>query len=300
MHRLMGRLTPARHGLRRAARPGHGRYVALILLVALVMAGVIAAMKGFRTDEGKELGDVIIGKIKEACARWSSKWERPRRTGAAHSARLSVTLSPPGPVLAEPARLGDPFRGRDETFRTTSLWSPPGRPLRRESPPRIAEPLRHACTSAMPRRVTSSPRPVMGSCRGGDSRPGRYPSRSGPQGMCALVVTQNAPTFARSPCRSAPTRCARSGSKPPKIGIRAGHLAIWGPNVTHIGSKPPNMGQDCPARHGRQRSRQLRPRRAVLEELNGFLAGARPTHPDRCGCSGRGVRALGERLHPGT
>jgi hypothetical protein len=27
---------------------------------------VVAAMKGFRTDEGKELGDVIIGKIKEA------------------------------------------------------------------------------------------------------------------------------------------------------------------------------------------------------------------------------------------
>ena len=41
-------------------------YVALILLVALVMAGVVAAMKGFRTDEGKELGDVIIAKIKEA------------------------------------------------------------------------------------------------------------------------------------------------------------------------------------------------------------------------------------------
>ena len=45
---------------------GTVEYVALILLVALVMAGVVAAMKGFKTDEGKELGDVIIGKIKEA------------------------------------------------------------------------------------------------------------------------------------------------------------------------------------------------------------------------------------------
>ncbi len=45
---------------------GTVEYVALILLVALVMAGVVAAMKGFRTDEGKELGDVIIGKIKQA------------------------------------------------------------------------------------------------------------------------------------------------------------------------------------------------------------------------------------------
>jgi hypothetical protein len=34
--------------------------------VALVMAGVVAAMKGFRSGSGKELGDVIIGKIKEA------------------------------------------------------------------------------------------------------------------------------------------------------------------------------------------------------------------------------------------
>jgi hypothetical protein len=30
------------------------------------MAGVVAAMKGFRTDDGEELGDAIVGKIKEA------------------------------------------------------------------------------------------------------------------------------------------------------------------------------------------------------------------------------------------
>jgi hypothetical protein len=35
-------------------------------VVALVMAGVVAAMKGFRTDDGKQLGDAIVGKIKEA------------------------------------------------------------------------------------------------------------------------------------------------------------------------------------------------------------------------------------------
>jgi hypothetical protein len=35
-------------------------------LVALVMAGVVTAMKGFKTDEGQELGDVILGKIKDA------------------------------------------------------------------------------------------------------------------------------------------------------------------------------------------------------------------------------------------
>jgi hypothetical protein len=70
MHMLFGRI----HAALIAARPrlagerGQGtvEYVALILLVALVMAGVVAAMKGFKTDQGQELGDVIISKIKEA------------------------------------------------------------------------------------------------------------------------------------------------------------------------------------------------------------------------------------------
>ena len=63
MYRLLGRLHAA---LMRQAGQGTVEYVALILLVALVMAGVIAAMKGFKTDSGKELGEVIISKIKEA------------------------------------------------------------------------------------------------------------------------------------------------------------------------------------------------------------------------------------------
>jgi hypothetical protein len=70
MHRFFGRihagLLNARGRFATACGQGTVEYVALILLVALVMAGVVAAMKGFKTDEGKELGDVIIGKIKEA------------------------------------------------------------------------------------------------------------------------------------------------------------------------------------------------------------------------------------------
>ncbi len=56
---------------RLAAQAGQGtvEYVALILLVALVMAGVVAAMKGYKTDGGKDLGDAIIGKIKDAVAK---------------------------------------------------------------------------------------------------------------------------------------------------------------------------------------------------------------------------------------
>jgi hypothetical protein len=69
-YRMMGRghaaLTLLRTRLAREAGQGTVEYVALILLVALVMAGVVAAMKGFKTDQGQELGDVIIGKIKEA------------------------------------------------------------------------------------------------------------------------------------------------------------------------------------------------------------------------------------------
>ena len=70
MYRLMGyghsRGAAALARLRDERGQGTVEYVALILLVALVMAGVIAAMKGFKTDQGKELGDVILGKIKEA------------------------------------------------------------------------------------------------------------------------------------------------------------------------------------------------------------------------------------------
>jgi hypothetical protein len=45
---------------------GTVEYVALILLVALVMAGVVTAMKGYKTDQGKSLGDAVITKIKSA------------------------------------------------------------------------------------------------------------------------------------------------------------------------------------------------------------------------------------------
>jgi hypothetical protein len=72
MYRALGYLhATAAHALHRARlRSGFGQgtveYVALILLVALVMAGVVAAMKGYKTDQGKDLGDAIVGKIKDA------------------------------------------------------------------------------------------------------------------------------------------------------------------------------------------------------------------------------------------
>jgi Flp pilus assembly pilin Flp len=66
MYRLIGRVHAGILGVRSERGQGTVEYVALILLVALVMAGMVAAMKGYRTDEGKELGDVILGKLKEA------------------------------------------------------------------------------------------------------------------------------------------------------------------------------------------------------------------------------------------
>ena len=73
MHRAVAytQVTLTRAARRLAERGGQGtvEYVALILLVALVMAGVIVAMKGYRTDQGKDLGDAIIGKIKDAIAK---------------------------------------------------------------------------------------------------------------------------------------------------------------------------------------------------------------------------------------
>ena len=80
MHTVFGRIHVA---LLNARGQGTVEYVALILLVALVMAGVVAAMKGFKTDEGKELGDIIIGKIKEAVRKvqFSSKPRLCRENG---------------------------------------------------------------------------------------------------------------------------------------------------------------------------------------------------------------------------
>jgi hypothetical protein len=70
MYRALGYAHAALYSTLRRAREAHGQgtveYVALILLVALVMAGVVAAMKGFKTDEGQALGDVILSKIKQA------------------------------------------------------------------------------------------------------------------------------------------------------------------------------------------------------------------------------------------
>ena len=60
---------PSRSPTCQSAGQGTVEYVALILLVALVMAGMVAAMKGFKTGEGKELGDVILSKIKQAVRR---------------------------------------------------------------------------------------------------------------------------------------------------------------------------------------------------------------------------------------
>jgi hypothetical protein len=52
--------------LRSSVGQGTVEYIALILLVTLVMAGCIAALRGYKTDQGKELGDSIVTKIKDA------------------------------------------------------------------------------------------------------------------------------------------------------------------------------------------------------------------------------------------
>ena len=70
MYRLMGSVHDHVHQATGRLRDERGQgtveYVALILLIALVMAGVVTAMKGYRTDEGRELGDLIVAKSKEA------------------------------------------------------------------------------------------------------------------------------------------------------------------------------------------------------------------------------------------
>jgi hypothetical protein len=49
-------------------RTGQGtvEYVGLILLVALLMVGMVAAMKGFQGQQGLELAETIVDKIRSA------------------------------------------------------------------------------------------------------------------------------------------------------------------------------------------------------------------------------------------
>ena len=53
---------------RLAAERGQGtvEYVGLILLVSLLMVGMVAAMKGFNGQQGTELAELIVTKIKSA------------------------------------------------------------------------------------------------------------------------------------------------------------------------------------------------------------------------------------------
>jgi hypothetical protein len=66
-------LARAAEELRRGAAPARGQgtveYVALVTLVAIVMVGVIAALKSAQFAEGQDLGAMILKKITEAVSK---------------------------------------------------------------------------------------------------------------------------------------------------------------------------------------------------------------------------------------
>lgn len=74
IYMLMGRahsaITRRVHAIRALAEGERGQgtveYVGLILLVALLMVGMVAAMKGFQGKQGLELAQTIVDKIREA------------------------------------------------------------------------------------------------------------------------------------------------------------------------------------------------------------------------------------------
>jgi hypothetical protein len=63
-YELMGRLHGALLGLRRESGQGTVEYVGLILLLAVVLAGVVKAADGFSDDKG--IAKTIIDKLKDA------------------------------------------------------------------------------------------------------------------------------------------------------------------------------------------------------------------------------------------
>jgi hypothetical protein len=72
MHKLVARAQLATYQASRRVmntpQSGQGtvEYVGLILLVALLMVGMVAAMKGFQGKQGIELAQTIVDKIREA------------------------------------------------------------------------------------------------------------------------------------------------------------------------------------------------------------------------------------------
>jgi hypothetical protein len=67
--RARGILALFQRGTQRLAdERGQGtvEYVGLILLVSLLMVGMVVAMKGFNGEQGTELADLIVNKIKSA------------------------------------------------------------------------------------------------------------------------------------------------------------------------------------------------------------------------------------------
>ena len=65
-YELMGRLHAALVGLRREGGQGTVEYVGLILLLAVVLAGVVKAADGFSDDKG--IAKTVIDKLKTAIA----------------------------------------------------------------------------------------------------------------------------------------------------------------------------------------------------------------------------------------
>lgn len=64
--RAVGAGQRAARRLAQSAGQGTVEYVGLVLLVSLLMLGVIAVLKGHSIGQGKELGELIVTKIKEA------------------------------------------------------------------------------------------------------------------------------------------------------------------------------------------------------------------------------------------
>ena len=65
-YELMGRLHAGALALRRERGQGTVEYVGLILLIAVVMAGVVKASGGFSDQKG--IATAVVNKLKEAIA----------------------------------------------------------------------------------------------------------------------------------------------------------------------------------------------------------------------------------------
>ena len=220
---IQGRIHAAiAAALRRAAgQAGQGtvEYVALILLIAAVLAGVIAAGQGLK---GGGIAQTVVEQLKEAIEGVEARQVSPRRCGAARPSRFGRRML--GPCTGDRPTIRADARSRSST------------------PGSAGSPCSTSCSSSCRTRTSSTSatrrasRTATGRPRSSSASRWRSPRRCSRARAKLLVVACNSATAAALPAlrarsarrRSASTCSASSARRPrrPSTTTRNGRIGL--------------------------------------------------------------------------